>query len=227
MRDIEALLGLVKAAIIEVNVCLPAVIESYANGRAVCLPTVKKRFADGDVIDYPKINNVRVVWPTFAGGRSGIKGKVEKGDKVILVFAQSALTGNDRRNHSLIDAFAFPCDLGNQGGFDNSDMVMRYGSADVRISEEGHVTVNTITGLTVNGETTINGMTTINGNTLTNGNSLINGMNTVSGAVSFGSGGESAGDIKITGSLEVNGIDFSTHTHSGVEPGNASTGNPQ
>jgi len=70
-NPVEALMGLIRAQLLDVNTALPGVIVSYENGLARVAPTVKKRFADGDVLDYPIIPNVRVCWPSFAGGAAG------------------------------------------------------------------------------------------------------------------------------------------------------------
>ena len=72
---IDATRRMIAAHVSEVNTCLPGVIVSYSNGRAGVLPSVSKRFADGDVLPYPIIQNVRVCWPSFSGGRAGIKGQ--------------------------------------------------------------------------------------------------------------------------------------------------------
>ena len=111
---IDALNGMMKSHLADVNTAIPGVIVSYANGLARVAPTGKKRFADGDVLDYPIIPNVRVCWPSFSGGAAGIKGPVKPGDRCLLVFSQQAIDGtDDQRIFDLQDACAIMCDIGN------------------------------------------------------------------------------------------------------------------
>lgn len=138
---IDALLGMIKSQLLDVNTALPGVIVTYSNGIATVLPTVKKRFTDGDTLNYPIIPNVRVCWPSFAGGAAGIKGPVNPGDRCLLVIAQQAVDGtDDRRMFDLQDAYAVMCDLGNSGSGDsgnNSDLTLFFGKANIRLTESG------------------------------------------------------------------------------------------
>lgn len=173
---IEALNNLVKAQLLDVNTALPGVVISYANGLARVQPVSKKRFADGDVIDFPIIPNVRVCWPSFAGGAAGVKGPVRAGDRCLLVFSQAALDGSDdRRMFDLQDAFAIMCDLGNAGAGDsanNDALTVFFGGARIRISEAGRM------------------------------------------------------DLTASGGVYINGINFDTHKHTGVQPGSGTSGGP-
>lgn len=142
---LDALQSLINARLIDVNTSLPATIVSYSNGIARVMPKAKKRFADGDVLDYPIIPNVRVCWPSFAGGAAGIKGPVKAGDNCLLVFSQQAIDGSDDlRMFDLQDAYAVMCDLGNVGGDsdNNDDLTLFFGGAYLRITESGELKIN-------------------------------------------------------------------------------------
>jgi phage baseplate assembly protein gpV len=143
---IDALLAMVQSQLMDVNTALPGVIQSYANGMARVLPTAKKRYADGDVLDFPVVPNVRVLWPSFAGGTAGIKGPVKAGDKCLLIFAQQAVDGSDdRRTHDLQDAFCVMCDIGRAGPGDsgnNDDLTVYHGNAYMRLTAGGKLLIN-------------------------------------------------------------------------------------
>lgn len=159
-NPVEALMGLIRAQLLDVNTCLPGVIVSYENGLARVAPTGKKRFADGDVLDYPIIPNVRVCWPSFAGGAAGVKGPVKPGDRCLLVFSQQAIDGtDDRRMFDLQDAYAVMCDLGNAGAGDsgnNADMTMFFGTAYIRLTAGGALQINAPGGTTITTPNTTN-----------------------------------------------------------------------
>jgi len=223
-NPVEALLGLVKSQLLDVNTALPGVIVSYENGLARVVPTGKKRFADGDVLDYPIIPNVRVCWPSFAGGTAGVKGPVKPGDKCLLVFSQQAIDGSDdRRMFDLQDAYAVMCDLGNAGAGDsgnNEDMTMFFGPAYIRLTAAGALDIN------APGGTTINTPSTHNTGTLTT-NGLLTYQDGMTGT-GGGSGTQISGDINHTaGSITSLGKKIDgTHTHGGVQTGGGNTAVP-
>lgn len=197
-NPVEALMGLVKSHLLDVNTALPGVIVSYSNGIAKVAPSVKKRFADGDILNYPIIPNVRVCWPSFVGGLAGIKGPVKPGDRCLLVFSQQAIdNSDDRRMFDLQDAYAIMVDLGNvnQAGdsVNNDDMTMFFGEAHIRITSTGVLNINAPGGINIDSTTT-----TFNSNI----------DHTVGSMTSLGK--------KVDG----------THTHSGVQAGAGNTGVP-
>jgi phage baseplate assembly protein gpV len=216
----DALINLIRGQLVDVNTAIPGVIVSYANGRAGILPSVKKRFADGDVLDFPIIQNVRVCWPSFAGGSAGVKGPIKPGDKCLLIFSQQAVDGSDdRRVFDLQDAYAVMCDLGNSGAGDsgnNSDMTMFFGSASIRLTSGGSLVIN------APGGTTINTPSTMNTGTLTTNGAFTyqSGMNGTGIAVLVGPVTQTGGG------LSSNGVEFGSHTHSGVESGGDNSGPP-
>ena len=151
---VDALRKLIDSKTGEINTSLPGVIVSYANGRATVQPTPKRRFADGDVLPFPILQNVRVCWPSFAGGLAGVKGPVLPGDKCLIVFAQQAVDGSDdMRRFDISDSYVIPCDLGAAGGGDsgnNADLTVFYGPGSIRISSGGAIAITSPT-LTHNG----------------------------------------------------------------------------
>lgn len=238
-NPVDALLGLIQAQLLDVNTCIPATIVEYAEGVAKVSPSVKKRFADGDVLDYPIIPNVRVCWPSFIGGKAGVKGPIRKGDRCLLVFSQQAVDGSDdRRMFDLQDAYAVMCDLGTTVESDstnNDDMTMYFGPAYIRLTADGSLLINAPGGTTINtaacqlnasGGTTIDTPSTTNTGTLTT-----QGLFTYRAGMAGTGGGAGTsvtGPITHTeGNLSSNGIVLHTHTHGGVQAGPSSTGGPQ
>ena len=201
-------MGLIRAQLLDVNTCLPGVIVSYEGGVARVAPTGKKRFADGDVLDYPIIPNVRVCWPSFAGGAAGVKGPVKPGDRCLLVFSQQAVDGtDDRRMFDLQDAYAVMCDLGNAGGGDsgnNADMTMFFGPAYIRLTAAGALQINAPGGTTITTPNTTNTGTLVTQGKLTyqDGMSGSGGAagTSISGNISHTSGSITSLGKKIDGS---------------------------
>lgn len=205
---IDALQSLITARLLDVNTSLPATIVSYSNGLASVRPKAKKRFSDGDVLDYPTIPNVRVCWPSFAGGAAGVKGPVKAGDNCLLVFSQQAIDGtDDRRMFDLQDAYAVMCDLGETDGQsgNNDDLVMFFGDAFIKVTEDGAVEINAPGGTNI--KTAGMSLTDVSG-----GGTTFN----MSGNLNHTSGTITSLGKKIDG----------THTHGGVQPGGGNTAVP-
>lgn len=196
-NTVDALRGLIRASLLDVNTCIPGVIVSYDNGIARVLPTGKKRFADGDTLDYPIIPSVRVCWPSFVGGQAGIKGPVSPGDRCLLVFSQQAIDGSDdRRMFDLQDAYAVMVDLGHVGQGDsanNEDLTLFFGSAHIRITQGGAININAPGGVNIVANTT-----DIVGNVIHTGGTITSLGKTIDG----------------------------THTHGGITPGGGNTLSP-
>lgn len=199
-RPVDALLELVQAQLLDVNTCLPAVVVSYADGRASVRPTGKKRFADGDALDYPVIHDARVCWPSFAAGMAGIKGPILAGDRCLLVFSQQATDGtDDRRRFDLSDCYVIPCDLGNAGSApDNVSMAVYYGSASVAITQAGQVMITAPAGVVINAP-----VTSLN-SALAQGSPMGGGAATST----------LIGPLNVAGDVTAAGKSLSTHRHS-------------
>ena len=224
---VDALIGLVRSQLLDVNTSIPGTVVSYANGRANVKPQPKKRFADGDVLDYPVIPDVRVCWPSFAGGTAGVKGPVKAGDNCLLVFSQCAVDGtDDRRMFDLTDAYAVMVDNGRAGPGDsgnNDDMTMFFGSAYIRLTAAGALEINAPAGsklITPDFENTGN---QLNRGYLTGETGLaITGVHPATG---FGS--KVSGEFRVEGGdVIADSISLKTHVHSGVQSGPSNTGLP-
>ena len=224
---VDALIGLVRSQLLDVNTSIPGTVVSYANGRANVKPQPKKRFADGDVLEYPVIPDVRVCWPSFAGGTAGFKGPVKAGDNCLLVFSQCAVDGtDDRRMFDLTDAYAVMVDNGRAGPGDsgnNDDMTMFFGSAYIRLTAAGALEINAPAGsklITPDFENTGN---QLNRGYLTGETGLaITGVHPATG---FGS--KVSGEFRVEGGdVIADSISLKTHVHSGVQSGPSNTGLP-
>lgn len=221
-HPVDALIGLIRGQLLDVNTSILAQVVSYSNGRADVQPIGKKRFADGDELEYPVIPNVRVSWPSFAGGTAGIKGPVKVGDKCLLIFSQQAIDGSDdRRMFDLQDAYAVMTDPGNAGPGDsggNNDLTMFFGTAHIRITAEGKLDIAAPGGVDIDSPLTTNkgALTTTGPLTFTGGM-----------AGSGGTGSTIEGDLTHTaGTLSSEGVVLATHIHSGVQTGPSNTGQP-
>jgi len=210
---VEALQGMIRSQLLDVNTCMPGVVVSYANGLARVQPVGKKRFADGDALDYPVIPNVRICWPSFAGGTAGVKGPVTAGDNCLLVIAQQAVDGSDdRRMFDLSDAYAVMCDVGNAGAGDsgnNDAMTMFFGSAFIRLTDAGQLLINAPGG------------TVVTTPSLSNSGTLDN-----AGAVTMASTLAGAGAATFPAGVSIGGIAFGGHRHNENGTGGGITGTP-
>lgn len=200
-NHVDALLNLIKSQLLDVNTCIPAKIVAYENGRASVQPSVKKQFADGESLEFPIIQNVRVCWPSFAGGAAGIKGPIFAGDPCLLIFSQQAIDGSDdRRIFDLQDCYAVMSNLGTataEQAKTNETMNVFYGEAFIKIDGSGKIQINAPGGLAINADVTQNGDMQI------------------TGAVE-----QSGGD------LSSNGIILDKHRHAGVMNGPSQTSPP-
>jgi len=189
---VSAIRALVQGELAEMNTSLNGEVVSYSNGLATIKPLASKRFADGDVLEFPNIPNVPVRWPSFNGGKCGIKGPIRAGDKVLIVFAQQALDGtDDDRRFDLSDAYAIPCGNGQSlQGANNEDMVMWFGSAFIKLTADGRMEINA-----PGGTKTVSPNNEYTGNQTVAGYQTIAKYLTVTGTITGMSG------MAITGSL--------------------------
>ena len=200
-----------------INTSLDGEIISYSNGIATIKPLANKMFEDGDSLPFPNLVNVPIRWPSFNGGKCGIKGPIRKGDKVLIIFSQQAIDGTlDQRKFDLSDAYAIPCgQIGGQAS-NNDDMIMWFGDAYIKLGADGKLEIKAPGGskiITPDNEFT--------GNNKVSGNQETQGTTTNSGETSMNGGFSSQG------SATNNGKNIgSTHTHLGVQPGSGVSGPP-
>lgn len=195
-----------------INTAIEGVIVDYKNGLATVKPNGTKVFEDGDILPFPTIVQVPVRWPSFFGGRCGIKGPIRAGDDVLIIFSQQAIDGTqDQRQYDLTDAYAIPC--GNKQvaqATNNDDMIMWFGDAYIKLTSNGQLEIKAPGGcktIAPNNEWT--------GNTLVDGSVTNKGLTKMDGG--FDSTGQALNDSKNIGN---------DHTHSGVVPGGGTSGPP-
>lgn len=105
-------------ALVGVNTCMPAIIESYDPATRTCSvkPALMRKYEDGTLVERPLISDVPVLFNQ--GGKLSITYPLKKGDDVLLIFSQRSLeswknkTGvvdpKDARKFHLSDAICIP-----------------------------------------------------------------------------------------------------------------------
>lgn len=216
-------------------------------------PTVNFKWpGETDSFERPPILNVPIQMPVSKTG--GITFPIVVGDPVLLVFTMRGLDvwkrGNgypttpvDDRVFDKRDCVAIPGVFPISEAVNNPSkrteshstkdtvVVNNIGKSteiEIRFMEDGNVKINCAPGQLVHiigdtqidGDTVINGEVTINGNTTMNGNHQVNGNFGVSGL------SEVRGKTNLIGGALIEGIEFRTHVHSGIQPGNSNTNIP-
>jgi len=118
----ESVRRVIDFELMDVNTCLPGIIESYDSEtqKAVVQPALQRAYDQQDdtvrLVSMPPIPDVPVVQPR--SGKAHIHFPLEKGDSVLLVFSQRSLdvwknkdgvvNPDDRRKFNLSDAYAIP-----------------------------------------------------------------------------------------------------------------------
>lgn len=201
---VASLKATIRNEISVINTAIEGVIVDYKDGLATVKPNGTKVFEDGDILPFPTIVQVPVRWPSFFGGRCGIKGPIRAGDDVLIIFSQQAIDGTqDQRQYDLTDAYAIPC--GNKQiaqASNNDDMIMWFGDAYIKLSGNGKLEINAP-----------GGCKTIAPSNQFTGTATIAGLTKLDGG--FDSTGVATNDGKSIGD---------DHKHSGVQPGAGQTG---
>lgn len=201
---------LIQSELIDINTSIQGVIVDYDAGFATVKPTGNKRYADGDLIPFPEIRMVPVKWPVFAGGNAGVRGPIQEGDKCLIVFAQQASDGtDDMRRFDISDAYAVMVDGAQQsGGANNSDMIMYFGSAYMKLTSAGVFEVNAPAGTKIIAPTNeFTGAVTVKG--------LFTFVAGIVGSAASGAAAVINGAINFIGTLTSNGKNISdSHIHS-------------
>lgn len=150
----EALRALKDNVMSELNVALPASIESYIPSlrQAAVLPTIKRKYLDGTEEEMPVIKGVPVSWP--CGGGGSLTMPLARGDTGLLIFSDRSLdrwltqgsiaAPDDRRKHALSDAIFIPGispfnSLSPQDN--NDDVLLKYNLAEIRITKAGKFSI--------------------------------------------------------------------------------------
>lgn len=207
----------VRTGILDINVCLPARIETYDAElqKANVMPLLKKKYVDQDEpTALPVISNVPVQWYSANDGAAFIHLPLIIGDLGMIVFSQRSLdiwlsgegeiiNPNDPRMCDISDAIFIagvrPFKKALQG-ITASSLMIKNGAALIEQKEDGTINVEDGSGAQVE---------------LSGGNVTILG-----GTIDLGSGAEKAvlGDTLKTL--------YEAHTHPGVQTGGGVTGIP-
>ncbi len=143
----ETVRNIVNSRLSTVYTALPAVVESFKNGKATVKPAVS--IAGSDKL--PVLGDVPVMFPSSK--TAGIVFEVSKGDPVLLVFATSSLDEwlqsngtdtdtDDPRRFDLTDAIAIPglFPFGNAPELSATDgCVMNYEDTTITIKKSGDI----------------------------------------------------------------------------------------
>lgn len=216
---LSSMRGLIRSEMIDMNTSIDGVVIDYAGGFATVRP-VGNKVIDDQSQPFPVIYKVPVRWPSFNGGQCGFKGPVTAGDKVQIIFGQQAADGtDDGRRFDLTDAYAIPCDnSAAAGGANNSDVIMWFGGAYIKLTAAGACEINAPAGMKVitpNAEFTA--MVKING--------MLTFLGGITGSALSGAAAIITGTINFIGALTSNGKNISdTHTHGGVQTGGGTSG---
>lgn len=220
------------------RVSLPGIIQSFDPDACTCTvqPAISGQKADDNgkyqSVPLPLLVDVPVIFPR--GGGCTITFPVNAGDECLIVFSDRCIdfwwqNGGiqepvDPRQHDLSDAFAI---IGPQSqatvikNISTSTMQMRTddGAAYIELDPNSHA-INIVAPGGINATTplaTFSDAVTISG--------LLTWMGGMVGSLASGVAAKITGAIEFLGSVKANGkpIDDS-HTHSGVQTGNGSTG---
>lgn len=204
----------IKRAQSNIYTALPAKVISFNGHTVQCQPMINRMLADGKEISIPALVDVPAQFP-HAGGFC-ITVPIKAGDEGIVIFSSRCIdgwfaSGNaskplDNRINDLSDGF----------------FIVGCNSVPNKIPDFYH---NGISMQTDDGSTYMrltNGTIYIKGNIVHTGNTNQTGSyNQVSGNTNS-TGTITANDIKTK-----KGIDLNTHTHTGVQSGNGTTGVPK
>lgn len=149
----ETILTAVRAAMLEMFVCMPGIVQSYDNVKntASVQPAFKRKYKNGKIVNLPIINNVPVAFPR--ANNAALTFPLKKDDSVLLLFSQRSMDSwkseggvisvNDPRTFNISDAIAIPgvYPMNKKVTVDPNKFVMRYGSAKVSITEDKTVEI--------------------------------------------------------------------------------------
>lgn len=225
------------------HTCMPGRVESYdfTKQKASVLPLIKKSYKDGKSQSLPVVVSVPVVWPRSSN--ASMTFPVNKGDYVLLLFSERAMENwlalggeqipGDSRKYDLTDAIAipglYPFNVSSLAE-NNTDVLIKYNSTTVRITQSGDVNIDTPTNVNINAG---NNIAMSAGSQITMAAPLI-GMTANGVAATINGGGNVSIDgpivttdtIDTPGDVTSGGISLQTHVHSGVQTGGGNTGGP-
>lgn len=214
-----------------INVAIPAVVVDVSRLTESVIavqPCINEMDRVGNTTPWPQIMDVPVVFPSSS--TSALTFPISKNDSVLLVFSMRGLD-NFKNSNSLLtnptdyraldirDAIAIPCvwprgksknnpaTRSTPHNVNNLSLVHNIGTA-----AEAGISIDTSGGVTIRG-TSFNVITETT-------NITSSTMNVAVGTTNW------SGAIYGTGELVFNGINYTTHGHTGVENGNSTSGPP-
>lgn len=146
------------------HTCLPGIILSYdANtNKASIQPALNKNYQSGEQ-SMPIIENVPLIFPSSAN--FSMTYPVNSGDYVLLLFSERSMdlwksvggqvTPQDNRKFHLSDAVAIPGLQPFSKSFPSAnadDFVVNYNGSEIRITENGEVTIKTAAKVAIGSE---------------------------------------------------------------------------
>lgn len=102
---IKFLDGLIEERVANIHTCMPCRVERFYGDSADVQPIFKRKLKNGQEIAYPLLVNVPVLKRKTKPGIEPVIDSpyYEKGDIVLVVFAERALDGAGNRKHDLSD----------------------------------------------------------------------------------------------------------------------------
>lgn len=199
----QVITEIVRWQLAELNTAIPARVLGYdpETQQASVQPLLKRRLKDGRVLSRAPITGVPVVFPAAGGGI--ITFPVEVGDTVLLIFSQRSIDRWVNSDGGEVD----PLDNRMHAISDAIALPGLYTFPNALSSDPERVIIKfsgAQIALARDGSVEI----------LAPGGLTVNGNVTVNGT------------ITASGEIEGNGIELSTHTHSGVQTGGSNTGPP-
>ena len=190
--------------------------------KTISVQPVINRVVDGKSIKLPQFTKVPPLF--MQGGGSYTAHPIAVGDYCLLILTERCFdrwySGSDFqdpaefRMHDYSDAIAVVGINPLAGALTIPSVIQQTGDANADGDHTHQGDTTQIGNLTITGDIHVNGDTTQIGNLTITGNIQVNGNITCTGNLTVAS-------------ATIGGIDFSTHTHSGVEPGGGTTGGPQ
>ena len=169
MQDfVDAVGKVVEDCIADLHTALPAEILAFNQGKCTVdvVPKAKITLSSGQTFEYPRINDVPVLFPCGMGKEVSIVYPIKKGDGCLLIFSEQALdywqsSGvlSSEMKFSLSNAIAIPGlfatpteDIGE--AVNTNSIIIRNGSNKIGISKSK---------ITIKGDIELDGNLTING----------------------------------------------------------------
>lgn len=219
---------------------MPATVVSYDfdNQSVDVVPDIDALNQEGNTIKRPTIAAVPVVFP--CSPTSAITFPLPAGSKVLLVWSMRSVdnwkqngsgTPSDYRMFDIRDAYAiagaYPRNqTKTRAGQSADDLVLVHNiggsQCEFHLKSSGDILAKTPTTFKVECSSFVVDAS----NATINAPTTVNGTANISGKTTMSAGFDSGAASTVTGGLGIDGVQFGSHRHSGVESGPNSTGTP-